>query len=243
MQIRRWHRPGWFAVLLTLAGVAFFVCLGVWQVDRAHQKIRLFAEFAGAAQQKPVTLDEARRAVIPSRYPLVRVSGHYDATHAYVLDNQSRDGHSGVMVFDVFEPDDGGNALLVNRGFLARDAQDRDPAPPAPPQGGRILTGLYAPPPGSGLRLGGDALARQKTWPKTSIYIDLDEIARDLRQPLDPRVLLLLPASGSAFVREWKPQVFPPARHYGYALTWFTFAFVAVVMFVILHWRVPENTR
>ena len=243
MQVRHWHRPGWFAIILTLAGLAFFVSLGLWQIDRAHQKIRLFAEFAGAARQQPVTLDEARKETSTARYPLVRLGGRYDAAHVYVLDNQSRDGHSGVMVFEAFEPEDGSTALLVNRGFLARDAQGRDPVPPPSPQGAQTLTGLYAPPPGSGLHLGGDALPRQKTWPKTSIYIDLGEIAHDLGRPLDPRVLLLLPVSGNAFVREWKPQVFPPQRHYGYAFTWFTFAFVAVVMFVLLHWRTAEDSR
>ena len=65
----------------------------------------------------------------------------------------------------------------------------------------------------------------------------MDEVAADLGRPLDPRVLLEMPQPGSAFVREWQPEVFPPQRHYGYALTWFTFALVAVILFVIRHWR------
>jgi len=238
---RRWRQPGVFAVVLCVAAIAMFVALGRWQLHRAQEKVDLFAAFDAAATQAPVALAQARRETAPSRYPLVRVDGRYDPLHAYVLDNQFRDGRAGVMVFDVFEPADGGPALLANRGFLARDARGARPAIPPPPDGTQALSALYAPPPGSGLHLGGNALPQQASWPKISIYLDIPEIAQDLGRPLDPRVLLLMPAAGDngggAFVREWRPEVFPPERHYGYAFTWFTFAGVVVATFVILHWR------
>jgi cytochrome oxidase assembly protein ShyY1 len=238
---RRWHRPRAFALALTLAGIAMFVWLGNWQVRRAHDKEALFAAFAGAASQTPVALDAARRETGAARYPLVRVSGRYDPAHAYVLDNQARGGRAGVMLFDVFEPADGSTAVLANQGFLARDAQGARPAVPPPPPGPQVLTALYAPPPATGLRMGGDALPRQSAWPKTSIYIDPAQIAADLGRRLDARVLLLLPEAGSTFVRDWQPAVFPPQRHYAYAFTWFTFALVSVVLFVVLHWRKAEK--
>lgn len=222
---------------LTFAGLAFFLTLGVWQIGRAHQKERLFAAFAGAAAQPPVNLDEARREHEPLRYPRVVVGGGYDVARSYVLDNQHRDGRAGVMVFGVFEPRDGSVPLLVNRGFLALDERGERPHVPRPPEGPQTLTGLYAPAPSSGLRLGGNALPAQRTWPKTTIYIDLTDLSADLGRHLDSRILLLLPDAGSTFVREWQPQVFPPQRHYAYALTWFTFAGIAVVMFAVLHWR------
>lgn len=240
---RRWHRPHAFAIALTLAGIVFFVWLGLWQLRRAHEKVDLFAAFDRAAEQPPISLEQARREANPLRYPLVHVGGRYDPGHAYVLDNQVRGERAGVMVFDVFEPADGSLPLLANRGFLARDARGERPAIPPPPDGAQQLTALYAPPPGAGLRLGGDALPKQSAWPKLSIYIDLDEIGKDLGRRLDPRVLLLMPEAGGSFVREWRPEVFPPERHYGYAFTWFTFAAVVAVTFAILHWRKDEVSR
>lgn len=234
---RRWYRPRWFAIVLTLAGIAFFVSLGTWQVRRAYEKTALFEAFAHAEAQAPVALDEARRGTGATRHPVVRVSGHYDPQHAYVLDNQARGGRNGVMVFDVFEPADGSAPVLTNRGFLPRSARAEPPPIPPPPSGELTLLGLYAPPPGSGLRLGGNPLPGQSTWPKTSIYIDLGEIGADLGRGLDPRVLLLLPEPGSAFVREWEPEGIPPQRHLGYAFTWFTFALLAAILFLIRHWR------
>ena len=228
-----------------LAGVAVFASLGSWQLRRAHEKEALFAAYAHAAEQAPVALAQARRDADAARWPLVEVEGTFDSAHAYVLDDQVRDGHAGVMLFGVFAPSAGGDALLVNRGFLPRGVRGELPPLPPPPAGVRRLRALYAPPPGAGIRLGGDALPKQTGWPKTTIYVDLGEIAADLGRALDRRVLLQAPTDADArgLVRTWKPEVFPPERHYGYAFTWFTFAGVVVATFAILHRRRPEAIR
>ena len=230
-----------FAVLLTLFGVAAFVTLGTWQLDRAAQKERLFAAFAGAGSQTPVALDEARRTRDSQRYPLVSVRGRYDPKHAYVLDDQTHDGKVGSVAYAIFEPADGSAPLLADRGFVARDARGQRPTIPPAPEGEQQILALYAPPPGSGLRLGGNALPRQSTWPKSSIYLDVGEIAADAGRSLDPKVLLLAPEQGSGFIREWRPDVFPPERHRGYAFTWFTLAAVVVIVFVTMHWRKDQS--
>lgn len=236
---RRWHAPGAGAVALVLAGIALFAGLGTWQVRRAHEKEALFAAFDAATHQAPVTLERARATASAVSYPLVEIAGTFDAGHAYVLDDQVRNGKAGILLFDVFSPSAGGPSLLVDRGFLARDARGATPAIPPPPPGVRRLRALYAPPPGSGLRMGGDALPRQSGWPKTVIYLDLAEISADLGRALDPRVLLEVDGADApaGFVRQWRPEVFPPERHYAYAFTWFAFCAVVVATFLVLHWR------
>lgn len=233
----RWRRPHAFAIVATIAGVVAFVLLGSWQLRRAHEKESLFAAWAHAEEQAPVSLAQARRDADATRWPLVEVDGAFEPVQAYVLDDQVRDGRAGVMVFEVFVPNTGGDALLVNRGFLPRGKRGDSPQLPPIPQGTQRLRALYAPPPGSGIRLGGNSLPKQASWPKTTIYVDLGEIAADLGRQLDPRVLLQVSADSDdrGFVRSWKPEVFPPERHYGYAFTWFTFAGVVVAVFAILH--------
>lgn len=241
MPARRWHRPRAFALVLTLLGVALFLALGSWQWRRGQEKAELFAAFDRGVAQAPVPFEQVRHEAVGVSYPHVTVRGRYvEPFYEYELENQVREGRVGVMVYALFEPSGGGAPLLVNRGLLAYGSGDRryPPLPPLP-QGEVSLSALYAPPPGSGLRLGGNRLETQK-FPKTVVYLDLAEIGADLERALDPRVLLLTQpdtAGGGAFVREWRPEVFPPERHYGYALTWFTFAAVVVATFAILHWR------
>ena len=239
---RHWHRPRAFAWVLTAFGVAVFVTLGVWQVDRAAQKERLFAAFADADAAQPVTLEAARRLIDPLHFPRVTVRGRYDREHTYVLVDQTHDGQVGSLAYAIFEPADGSSPLLVNRGFVASKDRGAEPDVPPSPADEQELRGLYTPAPGSGLHLGGNPFPRQKNWPKQSIYLDVGEIAADAGRSLDAKVLLLDPEQGSGFVREWRPNVFPPERHRAYAFTWFTLAAVVVIVFFIMHWRKDPST-
>jgi surfeit locus 1 family protein len=215
----------------------FFSTLGVWQLHRAVAKEALLAAYAGAAKQAPVTLAQARQEDNDAVYPHVRVRGRFDTQHSYLLDDQIRGGRQGVIVYSVFDPEDGALPLLVNRGFLPRDERAKTPVLPGLETGDVELTGLYAPAPGSGLRLGGNALVKQAIWPKLTIYIDTADIAEDLGSKLDTHILLLDADPDSGFVREWTPQVMSPERHRGYAFQWFCFVAATLVIFVVLHWR------
>ena len=222
---------------LLIVGVAGSVWLGFWQLRRADEKQRLFDAFAMAETATPFGLDEARRDETPQHYPRVSVTGRYDSLHVYLLDNQTREGRPGVVVWMIFQPDEGGPSLLVDRGFLIQT--DLANKPTIPPLSSEVatLTGLYAPPPGIGVRLGGNTLPGQATWPKTTIRIDRDELARDSGRTLDARVILLDADPDSGFERHWKPEVMVPDKHRAYALQWFSFAIAALIIFVVVHRR------
>lgn len=210
--------------------------LGFWQLRRAAEKEALLEAFAGNEAGAPIDLAVARRMPTGPIHPHVRVRGRFDPLRGYVLDDQVRDGRRGLMAYALFEPLDGSSALLVNRGFMPRGTGE-PPALPPLDAGEQELTGVYAPPPGSGLRLGGNPLPGQAKWPKSTIYIDLDEIAADLGRGVGDRVLLLDADPASGFMRDWTPQILPPERHRGYALQWFSFGIAACVIFIVLHWR------
>ncbi len=234
----RMRRPGVFAVLLTIAGVAIFCVLGVWQLHRAAYKEAVLANFHDASSARLVSLADAVAGRHPGAYPHVKVRGRFEGNRAYMLDDQMRHGRLGVMVFVPFRPDDpGSRTLLVDLGFLPKMGADSRSLPDLPPIPDHAVTleGIYAPPPLPGLKLGGNPLPRQKTWPKLVTWIDPGQIGADLHQPLYPHVLLLDPDPHSAYLRQWTANVMPPARHRAYALQWFSFAVVAIVMFFVMH--------
>jgi cytochrome oxidase assembly protein ShyY1 len=235
--VMRVRRPSVFAVLLTLAGVAVFCALGVWQLRRAAYKEAVLAHFHNAASAPLVSLADARADRESDAYPHVKVTGNLEGGRVYLLDDQMRAGRLGVMVFVPFKPDDSARVLLVNLGFLARMGPDTTTLPDIPPIPGHAITldGIYAPPPLPGLKLGGNPLPREKAWPKLVTFIDLHQIAADLGAAVYPHVLLTDPDPHSAYIRSWTANVMPPARHRAYALQWFCFAIAAVVMFFVLH--------
>lgn len=232
----RLRRPSPFAVALTLAGTAAFVAMGIFELHRANEKELLLTRFAQAAHAPLQPLSTVEENAPPTSYPHVAVHGRFDARRVYLLDDQAHANRLGIEAFVPFRPDNRDEALLVNLGFLPRQGVDQSlPQLPPIPDREITLTGIYAPPPRAGLKLGGNPLPRQRTWPKLTTWIDPHDVGVDLHRPIYPRVLLLDAEPASVYVREWAPDTMPPARHRAYALQWFTFALVALVMFFVLH--------
>jgi len=238
------RRPAWWAVLLTLAGVLVFTRLGIWQLHRAEYKDELLRRYAASASAPVQAFDAVADHPPADAYPRVRVQGRYLTDRLYLLDNPRHDSFGGVEAYAPFRPLHEDKVLLVDLGFLPGNGTDQAPQLPPLPSAPQTLEGLYQPPPGKGLELGGNALAQQQQWPKTSIYLDLDQIAADLHSVLYPRVLTLDADPSAIYVRVHTLDLssMPPARHRAYAYQWFTFALAAVVIFGVLH-RKRRNPR
>lgn len=234
---RRWRRPSAFAWLLLLVGLGAFLGLSRWQWTRAQEKERLLASYAAAEHAGLRQFATLPDTLVAEDYPRVAVHGNYVAGRGYWLDQQVHESKVGRRAIAVFAPQGSQRRLLVDLGWVAAPVGQPPPAWPDLPLTEVELHGIYAPAPGGGLRMGGDALPRQSTWPKLTLFVDGAAIAQDLGDPIAPRLLLLDADPASGFVRQWTPAVMPPEKHRGYALQWFSFAVAAVVIFVVLHWR------
>lgn len=237
------RRPSWFALLLTVAGALLFIRLGVWQLHRADEKEQLLRRYA-AADSAPVQAFASVAATPPTNaIARVSVQGQYVADRLYLLDNPKHDQRGGVEVYAPFRPQGGNRLLLVDLGFLPGNGTSQAPQLPPLPTGEQVLQGLYLPTPGVGFEMGGNALVRQTHWPKTTIYLELSQVAADLDSPLYPQVLALDADPAAIYVREHMLDFssMPPARHRAYAFQWFTFAVAAVVILLVLHRRRPSK--
>ncbi|GLQ91922.1 SURF1-like protein [Dyella acidisoli] len=223
--------------MLTVAGVLVFVRLGIWQLHRADDKDALLRRYAAAAGAPVQAFDAVADQPPMDAYPRVRVEGRYLVDRLYLLDNPKHDSFGGVEVYAPFQPAHQNKLLLVDLGFLPGNGTDKAPQLPPLPPDGQALQGVYQPPPGTGLELGGNALAQQAQWPKTSVYLDLDQVAADLHATFYSRVLVLDADPAAIYVRVHTLDLssMPPARHRAYAYQWFTFAIAAVVIFLVLH--------
>jgi cytochrome oxidase assembly protein ShyY1 len=231
-------------LLLTVAGALLFIRLGVWQLHRADFKEALLRRYAASVSAPLQDFAKVAEAPPADGFPRVRVRGRYLADRLYLLDNPKHDGRGGVEVFAPFALRDQSQLLLVDLGFLPGNGNGKTPQLPPLPSTEISLQGLYVPPPPVGFEMGGDALARQTSWPKNSIFLDPAEIARDLGHPLYPRLLALDADPASIYVRVHTLDFssMPPARHRAYAFQWFTFAFAAVVILLVLHRkRIPRK--
>lgn len=256
MTTRSWHRPSAFGWVLTAFGLAVFIALGVWQLRRMNEKIaQLDAVAATLAQRKPLPLVQTAWDVSRKKaYDWVAGTGSFSSRQPILLDNQIRDGRVGVRVYRVFsmdKPDRSlGGSILVDFGWLPLPENRELPDLKFPVSNRITLSGLLSPPPATGFTLGPVATLHKDVWLATRL--DIDALAPKVLHwvpawtpKLAPRVLRLDPALPMGFERDLVvlPNTLPPSRHLAYAVQWFVFALVALIIFVGKHWRKVEKAE
>jgi cytochrome oxidase assembly protein ShyY1 len=233
---RRTLVVGW---TLALLGCALFARLGVWQLDRMHQKETMLASAqAVLAHRTAQPLAAAADAAHARDYAWAAGDGRFLDTPAILLDNQERDGRPGVRAYRVFAAPDAA-PLLVELGWLPVPGDRRMPSVPVPAV--EHVAGLLAPPPSAGL-----ARAIVQPQPDGSLLLvalDVPLLRHVLRLPtLAPRVLKLDPALPPTYPRDLDilPNTLPPSRHLGYAVQWFGLAITVLVIALVLTLRPPK---
>ncbi|GJG95917.1 SURF1 family protein [Cupriavidus pauculus] len=235
----RWRAPGAVPLLAAVVVIAVTCMLGNWQLGRAHEKTARAARLAALAAQAPVNLaSQADAAPLVDRR--VRARGSFDDARTVLLDNRPHgngtDSRAGFLVLTPLRLADGGGQVLVLRGWLPRDAQDRTRIAPVPTPAGEITvegTALAAVP--RVYSLGQDPAA--EAGHKIRQNVDLAAYAREIGAPLLPVVLEQASDTGDGLARDWAPADIGADRHYGYAAQWFGLAALTVVLVAVLGWR------
>jgi surfeit locus 1 family protein len=174
-------------------------------------------------------------------YQRVSVTGTLDEKHQFLLDNRSYQGRPG---YEVLTPLRRGAdlTLLVDRGWvpfsgsraqLPRISLDSD-APVT-------LTGRSGLLPSPGLALG--HAPPGGAWPKVTAFPSMAELAGALGNALEPRILLLDPAAPHGYVRDWQPPGMSPLRHFSYAIQWWSFAALVLLVWGVMALRGKRGRR
>ncbi len=222
--------------LLALAGLALFVSLGRWQLDRAEEKRGLVAAFQRGGDR----LQELPTGLSPvERYQRLRARGRFDPTRQFLLDNMTLDGKVGFRVLTPLLLEDG-RVLVVDRGFVPGSG-DRSRLPDVTVQDSpRELTGRADTLPRPGIEL---TAPPATGWPRIVSFPRIEEIGEALGQAVFPQVLLLDADQPDGYLREWAPPTMGPDRHVGYAVQWFGFAVVTCILWVLLSFRTEESSK
>ncbi len=233
----RRFRPRAWSIVATLAAASLCVALGLWQIERAAYKQSVedrFARRLAADYDDYVAGDETDDL----QFRKLVFSGRYDAERNFLLDNQVYRGRAGYHVLTPLHLDGSDRILLVNRGW-AEWGPRREPMPaiPAPAQSGGAR-GIVFYPSEPALDLGGARLAGE--WPQLISYIDIDGLQAQYSERLLPFVLWLAPEQPGHLVRDWDPVWLPAAKSRAYAVQWFSFAAIVVVLFVVLNLKKVE---
>jgi surfeit locus 1 family protein len=250
------HRNVLLGVAVLLLA-ALFVRLGIWQLDRLHQRRATNRGLAAALARPAIPLDSAALARIEANPKAfanrrVRVAGTYLARGQVLLRARTLDGRPGVHVVTPLAVAGTPWTVLVNRGWTYAPDGATPAPPPADEPGPRTVEGVLQEIPvgddgglPSTARTGGVALV-------TLRHLDLLTLRARTPGRLLPMSVQQLPSPASPATRVVPGdgvlhRVPLPAMdegpHLGYALQWFSFAAIALGGYLVLLFRRREPPR
>ena len=216
MRARRWAVL--IAAVLTCALTAR---LGFWQLDRAAQKTAL-QQALNEQRQKPM-LSQAELAGTPEQLALqvhraVALQGHWLPEHTVYLDNRQMNGRAGFFAVTPLMLGDG-TAVLVQRGWFARDIMDRTRiVATAAPAGMHRVVGRIA--------LSPSRLFEFAGTDEGTIRQNIDVASFKMERKLPLRLLTVVQedvpeAVSDGLLRQWAQPSLGVEKHHGYAFQWF----------------------
>lgn len=220
----------WLLITLaTVLGVGVTVSLGRWQLDRAAQKEALQASMDG--QSSKYLVDTALLLSAPEPDTLVhqhaRLRGQWIAEQTVYLDNRQMNAKVGFFVLTPLRLEGSAQVVLVQRGWVQRNFEERDKVPAIETPGGAVtVEGRMAPPSSKLFELGKpEASAIRQN-------LDLEQFRAQTRLPLLSVMLMQTGPASEGLLREWPAVNLGVEKHYGYAFQWFGIAAALALLYL-----------
>lgn len=216
-------------LLAAVLGVVLTAALGFWQLSRAAQKQALQA--AVQAQAALPALDNVAVLGTAPALSLVhrhaRLQGTWLPEHTVFLDNRPMDARVGFWVLTPLRLAGSNAVVVVQRGWVPRNFEDRVALPRVATPGGAVdIEGRIAPSPSKLYELGGASSGpiRQN--------LDLVQFRAETGLPLLAVTLQQTGAASEGLTRAWAAPDAGVDRHYGYAFQWFGLSALIAVLFL-----------
>jgi surfeit locus 1 family protein len=249
---RRLLTPRWLiTTLLVLVAVGVMVRLGIWQLDRLHQRREANARIQAQIDAPALDLNQSIpiNDLYDMEYRQVIVRGTYDPQNEIILRGQARDGLPGHHLLTPLRIQGSDQSVLVDRGFIP--LEDEKPA-------ARTKYAISGPVEVRGVirrsqsnrRFGvaDPTLAPGETRRDAWNAVRLDRIASQSPYPLLPVYVEAQPdaaQAGPPFPQTEAPDL-SEGPHMGYAIQWFSFAAILAVgypFFVCKQLEEPRQTK
>lgn len=224
----------WLPTAVMMLSVTLFVALGIWQLGRAEEKRQQATELEGRSLLPPYELGPLEASAEPLRYRRLIATGTFEAEGQLLIENRHYGGKTGYHVITPLRLDSGGVRVLVNRGWIPADTQGQPTESPVP-AGSRTLVGDAYIPSAPAMTLSGaaDVTRWGERWP----FLTLELYRTRFVYPIQPVVILMDPAATGGFVRDWPREMPKEGMHLGYAIQWFAFGVIALLIWMRLSVR------
>ncbi len=236
-------RIRWIPLLATVIVAAIGVSLGQWQTRRGDEKQAIQAKMAARQSAPAMTLENAAGIdVAGAEFRHIKLRGRFVPTWVTYLENRPYNGVPGFYVLMPFKiTGSAESAILIERGWAPRDANDRTRVPVVPTPADEIeIEGVIRGDAGHLLQLGAAEAPRPGAIMQN---LDIAAYARASQLPLAPFVVEQSGEIKDGLVRDWPAPSLGIDRHRGYAVQWYALALMAVIFFVVTGFRSGKKQR
>jgi surfeit locus 1 family protein len=223
-------RPRLWALAAAAIACVLFVSLGNWQARRASEKRELAAAFDRAMRTAPIELPAAAVDAAKLVHQHVAARGEFVAERTVLLDNKLRGGRPGYEVVTPLRIAQSAWYVLVNRGWVAA-AASRDVLPQVRTPPGEVRVA------GVALERIPHALAAGPSSGAVRQNLDLAAFAAETGLALQPILIEQHSPLDDGLVRDWPRPDLGIEKHESYSLQWYSFAVLAVALFITLSFR------
>lgn len=233
----RWRK----LIVLVAAVVAMAVTarLGWWQLGRAASKTELATQLERRSAQPMLSAAEALVLPIADvHHRPVRLTGLWVPEATVFLDNRPMQGRAGFVVVTPLRLAGRQDTVLVQRGWVPRDFQDRTrlPALQTPSTEVTVL-GTVAPPPSQLYAFDSESGGpiRQN--------IDISAYGLETGLSLAAWSVLQTGPQDLQFQRAWPKPGVDVSKHHGYAFQWFALCALIGLLYVWFQLIAPRRAR
>jgi surfeit locus 1 family protein len=226
-----------FVALCVVAVAAGFVRLGLWQLDRAEEKLTTQSSFVEKGMMPPRPIDYVRLAgpeldAIHLQNQPVSLKGHYLNERSLYLIYQTHEEQLGFEVVTPFKLVTRDEIVLVSRGWTGAPDYDRLKQRLPAIQGEQLLDGQIYVPRAAEMARKNDV--RQVQWPLLIRFLNVAELQPFFASPLFPYAVRLNEGEAGVLVRHWSEVQVDTGRNYSYALQWFAMAIAVITASLLL---------
>lgn len=219
----------WTVTCLTLLAVSITTSLGRWQLSRAAEKEALQTSQAARALMPELAGDSLLGQVDAGAlmHRRITLTGQWVSDKTVFLDNRQMNAKVGFYVVTPLQLAGSTLSVLVQRGWVARNFEDRLQVPRVDtPSGVVSVSGLIAPPPAKLYELG------TSTSGPIRQNLDLAAFSAETGLTLAPVSVQQQGAPSEQLLREWSAPGFGIDKHYGYAFQWFGLSALLATLYV-----------
>ena len=233
MKFNKFNPGKKITIFFIFFAITFFL-LGLWQVERGHDKSKIIAEFNNNIKKSPASFSEAS-----SKWDRVLIKGLWKGSKQILVDNVINSGVAGYKVLTPLQINESEVFILVDRGWVSQGTS-RNILPNIDIKDEYVEVNGILEDPELGFVLSEDLVTDH--WPKVSQTKNLDVLRKEFDEQLSSYILVADPTLKSSLAyMKIVPSNMTAEKHYGYAIQWFTMFVALCLMYLWIGFKKNEE--